>query len=321
MIFWHIPRGRGVRTRKKVKRALEFALISGMAGLARRIPRRAGLALFGALGGWGARCFAKDRRRAVENLGVAFPDAPAPFRRALAAAMFRTLGRNAFEFLKLEGSSPERVQSLVERVDGIEHMIEARDHGRGIIVITGHIGCWELMPAYFTTLGYRISVVARRMKVGRLNDRLVRARRSVGVTTLDRDAGARAMIEVLARGEVLGVLIDQHTHVAGMWVPFFGRPAFTPTAVAKLAMASGARIVPMAIYLGERGRHVVRVLPAIDTDRAGGREERVKSVTEACSLAIEQLIRIDPKQWVWFHHRWREPGKGTGVEAAYAAEG
>jgi KDO2-lipid IV(A) lauroyltransferase len=321
MIFWHIRRGEVVRTRKKLKRALELALVSGLVGLARMIPRRAGLSLFALFGAVAARCFERDRRRAIENLGVAFPDAPAPFRRALAAATFKTLGRNAYEFLWLEGSSPERLRSLVARIDGMEHFLEAHRRGRGVIVITGHIGCWELLPAHFVALGYAVSVVARRMKVGRLNDRLVRARRSVGVATFDRDDNPRPIFDVLARGEILGVLIDQHTRVAGAWVPFFGRPAYTPTAVAKIALATGAAIVPMGIFMDARGRHLVRVLPEIGTAGAGSREENVRSITAACSLAVENLIRIDPKQWVWFHHRWREPETKGREEAAYAAQG
>jgi KDO2-lipid IV(A) lauroyltransferase len=295
--------------------------VGGLIEFARLLPRRAGLALFARLGALSGRCFARDRRRAVENLAVAFPDAPAAFRRALAAAMFKTLGRNAYEFLRLEGSSPQRLRELVARIDGMGHFLDAHRRGKGVIVITGHIGCWELLPAHFVALGYPVSVVARRMKIGRLNDRLVRSRGSVGVTTLDRDDSPRPMFEALERGEILGVLIDQHTRVAGLWVPFFDRPAYTPTAVAKIALATGAAIVPMGIFMDARGRHTVRVLPEVGAGRSGSREEMVRSITAACSLAVEHLIRIDPKQWVWFHHRWREPEAETRVEAAYAAEG
>jgi KDO2-lipid IV(A) lauroyltransferase len=239
----------------------------------------------------------------------------------MAAAMFKALGRSTFEFLRLDGASRDEVTARVQRVEGMEHFVAAHGRGHGVIVITGHIGCWELLPAYFAAIGYTANVVGRRMKVERLNRRLVDVRRKLGVTTLDRDDNPRPMFELLGRGEVLGVLIDQHTRVAGTWVPFFGRPAYTPTAVAKLALATDAAIVPMGIYLDRRGRHTVRVLPEIATTRTGNRDDDVTTITAACSLAVEQLIRVDPTQWVWFHHRWREPGGGTRVEAAYAAQG
>lgn len=313
-----------MRTRKKIKRALELALIDSLIGIARVIPRRPAMVVFGAMGGLAGRCFERDRRRAIENLGYAFPEAPEPFRRALAQAMFKAIGRNIYEFLRLDGASREHVTSRVERVEGIENLSAALERSRGAIVITGHIGCWELIPAYFAAMGYPVTVVGRRMRATRLNDRLVGIRRKLGVRTLDRDASPRPMFEILKRGDSIGILIDQHTSVAGVWVPFFGRPAYTPSAVAKMSLSTGAAIVPMATFMNSRGRHVIHVLPAIDTrslSAATSREAAVWSITAACSLALERLIRIDPKQWVWFHHRWREPENGGRAEVAYAAEG
>jgi len=258
--------------------------------------------------------------RAVANLGIAFPDAPEPVRRALAAAMFKQLGRNAYEFLRLGGASRESILARVGRIEGMESFLAAFQRGKGVIVITGHIGCWELLPAYFAAMGYAATVVGRRMKVDRLNRRLVGTRRALGVTSLDRDDNPRPMFDVLARGEILGVLIDQHTRVAGTWVPFFGRPAYTPTAVAKLALATGAAIVPMGIFLEHDGRHVVRVMPEITVRAGGTREADVQRITAMASQAVEDLIRLDPAQWVWFHHRWRESPETKRAEA-YAAEG
>jgi KDO2-lipid IV(A) lauroyltransferase len=309
-----------LRTRKRIKRAGEVALISTLSAVARWLPRRAGRELFGRLGHVAGRIATADNRRAVENLGFAFPEAPAAIRRAMAAAMFRQLGRNAYEFLRLESASRDDVTSSVSRVEGMEHFVEAHRRGKGVIVITGHIGCWELLPAYFVALGHVATVVGRRMAVTRLNDRLVGVRRRLGVTSLDRDDNPRPMFDLLARGELLGVLIDQHTRVAGIWVPFFGRPAHTPTAVAKLALGTGAAIVPMGIFLERDGRHVVRVSPEIVVRNTGAREADVRAITTACSTAVEQLIRLDPAQWVWFHRRWRDPEGAERVEA-YAAEG
>lgn len=309
-----------MRTRKRIKRAGEVALIGGLIRLARLLPASAGRNLFAQLGQLAGRVAVKDNRQAVENLGVAFPDVPVPVRRALAAAMFRQLGRNAFEFLRLEGASREQLISRVSRVEGMENFQAAHRRGKGVIVVTGHIGCWELLPAYFVAIGYPVTVVGRRMRVGRLNRRLVGVRRGLGITSLDRDESPRPMFDLLARGEILGVLIDQHTRVAGTWVPFFGRLAHTPTAVAKLALATGAAIVPMGIFLERDGRHVVRVSPEVEVANSGSRDTDVRTITAAASLAVEAMIRLDPAQWVWFHRRWREPDAPKQAEA-YAAEG
>jgi len=305
-----------VRARKRLKRRAEYWLINSIMWVARILPERPGRALFASLGTLANRLFTKDRERAIENLGIAFPEADRMIRSAWTKAMFRSLGRNAYEALTLENAPPEEVAGRVSHVEGIELLEEAYGRGRGLIAITGHIGCWELMPAYFITQGYRVSVVARRMKVDQLNDRLVSLRGSLGVVSLDRDTSPRAMIAPIRNGEALGVLIDQHTSVAGIYVPFFGRPALTPTAVAKIALMTRAPIMPMAIFQRHDGKHVIHVLPEVVAPEGGTREECIVELTRRCSLAVEQLVRIDPKQWVWFHHRWREPEADDVVVAA-----
>jgi KDO2-lipid IV(A) lauroyltransferase len=311
-----------VRDRKFFKRKCELWLIKAIAGLARMLPRRAGHRLFSGLGGVVGRLFRKDRERAIANLAIAFPQSPAMVRRAMAAAMFKNLGRNVYDFLNLKGASREKLASLVAEVRGMEWFQQAAAVGKGVIVITGHIGCWELMPPYFVSLGHAATVVGRKMKIQELNDELVAMRASLGVTTLDRDTSPREMIRPLERGEILGVLIDQHTSVGGTYVPFFGKPAFTPTGVAKLACLTGSPIVPMADFLGHDGKHTIHVLPPIEPPRPERKSDKsavVESLTAECSLAVEQLIRIDPKQWVWFHHRWREPEQHVDKDVKLAA--
>jgi KDO2-lipid IV(A) lauroyltransferase len=301
--------------RKKMKRNLEVAAAKGLKGIARSLPRSAGLRVFSALGGVAGHLLREDRRRAMDNLGIAFPDMPQSFRRAMTSAMFKSLGRNAYEFLTLEGSTRSRLHDIVDRVEGREHFDTACARNRGVIVITGHIGCWELLAAYFTTEGYPVNVVARELWESRLDRELVKVRSSVGYRTIDRDRGGREMLRVLRENRILAVLIDQHTRVSGVYVPFFNRPAHTPTGVARLAQATGAPIVPMAIYMTRPGRHLIRILPAIECASGSDGQPEIEGITERCSRAIEDLIRFDPKQWVWFHRRWRD---GAGAEVSYA---
>jgi KDO2-lipid IV(A) lauroyltransferase len=304
-----------VRRQKKVKRNLEVAATRGLWHFARALPRGAGFKIFSAMGAAVGCLMRQDRRRAIENLEIAFPDMPLSFRKALTRAMFKSLGRNAYEFLTLEGSSPSRLLGLVQRVEGEEHLDEAWGRGKGLIAITGHIGCWELLAAYFVQRGYPVNVVGRELWEKRLNSDLIRVRESMGYRTIDRDSGGREMLRVLREKKVVAVLIDQHTRVDGIYVPFFNRPAHTPTGVARLAQAIGVPIVPMAIYMTEPGRHMIRILPVIDCDGRADRQREIEVVTEQCSRAIEELVRFDPKQWVWFHRRWRGQEKARVDEA------
>jgi KDO2-lipid IV(A) lauroyltransferase len=308
-----------VKKRKKFKRNLEVLAFNGLVWFARCLPRKTGLVVFAVLGSAASHLFRKDRQRALDNLELAFPDTPEPVRSALAAAMFKTLGRNFFEFLNLEGSSKERLGELVEKVLGEEHLDRAMAAHRGLIAITGHIGCWELLAAYFASRGYPLNVVGRELWEKRLNKRLLTIRDSMGYRTIDRDSSGKEMIRALRDKQVVAVLIDQHTRVSGIHVPFFDRPAHTPVGVAKLAVATGAPILPMAIYMRRNGRHEIRILPPVELPgNAAGKEEQIEELTRRCSRAVEELVRYDPKQWVWFHNRWQRSGEERrGDEAVH----
>lgn len=304
-----------MKKRKKLKRNLEVLAFNGLAHFARALPRGIGLKVFSFVGSVAGRAFRKDRERAVRNLASAFPDVPRSVRVALTEAMFKTLGKNFFEFLNLEGSSPERLSGLVERIEGERYLDRAMAVGKGLIVITGHIGCWELLAAYFANRGYRLNVVGRELWEKRLNEKLLRVRESMGYRTIDRDTGGKEVIRALRDKQVVAVLIDQHTRVSGVYVPFFDRPAHTPVGVAKLAVVTGAPILPVAIYMRHNGRHEVRILPAVElpADSLRG-DERFAEITRKCSKAVEELVRYDPKQWVWFHDRWRPEAKKEEVD-------
>jgi len=299
--------GKILRARKKIKRNLEIALTRGLMGFARVLPRETGFRVFSAIGDVAGLILRKDRDRALDNLEIAFPHMSLPVRRAMTRAMFKALGRNAFEFLNLAGSSRERLTGLVERVEGQEYLDGALAVGRGIIAVSGHIGCWELMGGYFASRGYEFSVVGRQLWEPRLNRELLRIRESVGLRTIDRDGGGKEILRILRSGGIVAILADQHTRVSGVYVPFFSRPAHTPIAIAKLAMKTGAKIVPLAIYMTLPGRHVIRILPAVAEPPVDESvERRAEIITEHYSRALEDLIRYDPKQWVWFHKRWRD---------------
>ncbi len=290
---------------KKFKRNLEVLAFSGLTCAARGLPRGVGLRVFSAMGSAASRLFPRDRDRALENLRFAFPEMPEPIRNAMASAVFKTLGKNFFEFLNLEGSSDERLSNLVERVEGQPYLDEAMGVGKGLIAVTGHIGCFELLAGYFARRGYRLNVVGRELWEKRLNERLLRIRESMGYRTIDRDSGGKEILRALRERQVVAVLIDQHTRVSGIYVPFFNRPAHTPVGVAKLALATGAPILPMAIYMRRGGRHEIRILPQIGVPEGGDKDGQIAELTRRCSLAVEELVRYDPTQWVWFHNRWR----------------
>jgi KDO2-lipid IV(A) lauroyltransferase len=295
--------------KRKLRRWLALLLVKTLIMIARILPRRAGLALFSRAGVAAFRFYSEDRERALENLALAFPGTDPMIIRAMAKGSFAALGRNAFDALKLTYLKPERVLELCA-IDGEHHLKEAIERGSGVIALSGHIGCWELIGGYLSATGYRVNVIARDLHDKRMNDILVNIRLRHGVVSVPRGSSAVAAYRVLKRGEILGMLIDQDIDVDGVMVPFFGIPAHTPRGAAVFALRSGADIVPMAVHMQPDGEHRITILPPLEFPPEGlGEEQRIDRLTELCSEALERLIRIYPQQWVWFHDRWRRSGE------------
>jgi len=253
----------------------------------------------------------RDRRRALEHLDVAFGGLPPAERARIARESFRHLGALLGECLWLSTRPRSEVARHV-RFDGWEHVDAARALGRPILVVTGHCGNWELLAAALNQRGLGMSVVARALDEGGLQERLLAFRARFGSPTIVRGTpgAARALLRQLRRGGALGMLIDQDTKVEGVFVPFFGREAWTPSGAAELALRFDATVLPTFIEREPDGRHLARIESplALATD--------VTESTAAMTARIEAQIRRVPEQWVWLHRRWRRRPPGERATGA-----
>jgi KDO2-lipid IV(A) lauroyltransferase len=265
---------------------------------------RACASLFGLL--WYA--FDPARRRIAEaNLATAFPLRSAPERRAIVRAAFAHFIRQTFETLKFSTLSPKQMLARVE-FDGEERVRLAYAQGNGVLFITGHFGFWELHAIAHPLRFEPIGVLARALDNERLNAILERIRRRTGNTVIYRQGTIRRVMRMLQDGHGVAVLIDQHIHGPdAVFVEFFERLAATTSAVAALALRTGAPVVPVfALPLG-KGRyrliyeHPVAPPPA-DTENA------IREFTQRCTDVLEMYVRRHPDLWLWMHRRWRDDG-------------
>jgi len=284
--------------------------------LARVLPRSVALRFFGFLGGCFFFLFAKDRVRAEVNLSLAFPERSRQEIRRLARRVFAELGRNCVDVLRLPTVTWQELGSFV-RIEGLGRFEEALSRGKGVVAVTGHIGCWELLAAHFSMMGYPLAAIVRPVRDERLEALVDGLRSSKGMKPISRVNNVKAAYSWLRRGGVLGVLIDQDTSVKGVFCNFFGRPAYTPAGPAYLALRTGAAIVPMAIQMEEDGTQVIKVKEPIDVPQGGDTEASVRSIMQSCTDEIEDYIRFRPAQWVWMHERWKtSPAReGEAVES------
>jgi KDO2-lipid IV(A) lauroyltransferase len=272
-----------------------------------RLPWRAAQRMGRAIGSLGWTLSRRDRRRALDHLALAFPDSPEPERRRLGHDCFRHLGELLGECLHLYHRDCPFVGSVVD-VEGWEVIEQVRRDGRPLVLFTGHCGNWELLGAAVNCRGVGMAVVARPLDEPRQQRLLAGLRDRFGTPTIARgsEGAARQLLITLRRGGALGMLIDQDTKVEGVWVPFFGRPAFTPVGAAKIALKQRAAVVPVFIERLAGGRHRVKFQPPLDLP------DDPREATALMTAKIEEQIRRRPEQWVWMHRRWRRQPPGPG---------
>jgi KDO2-lipid IV(A) lauroyltransferase len=247
----------------------------------------------------------RRRRLALANLTQAFPELPPASRRRIARRSFQHLAMVFVEGCFVLRQPLERVTAQIE-IEGLEHVREALNrHGRALL-LTAHLGNWELLTLAPALTGYPLTVVARALDSRSLDAWADRLRRTAGVEVVDKRQALRPVLEALRRGRLVGVLLDQNaSRREGVFVPFFGRLASTSRAMAVLALRTRTPVLPVFTRRLTPGRHRITVHPPLAVPATADDDDAVRALTALCTAAIEAAIRATPDQWLWAHDRWR----------------
>ena len=198
---------------RKLRRLLAYLFVKVLIGFAEVLPRRTGGALFAALGSLAYWILPGSRRIALANLNLVYGETYSDEGLgSIARAAFRNLGRVCYDFARMRKQTREGLSELVT-IKGKHHLDQELARGKGVIGLTGHIGNWELMGAYFALNGYPLNVLATRMNNAPVNRELLDLRRSAGLKVLERSGELMGAVRALRRGEMLGVLVDLDTSV------------------------------------------------------------------------------------------------------------
>ena len=289
-----------------MKNWLLFRLITSLISFLNFLPRSTAIWLGGFLARLAYLIIRDARKRTITNLGLAFGERLGKKElHRLGAQVFSNLGKNVVDAVRLRKMSLEDLDKII-KIEGSEHFREAYQLGKGVIGLTGHIGNFELMAAYFSLKGYRTSVVGRELYDPRLDRLLVRNRETVNMENIPSSAGVKPIIRALRAGRLLGLLADQDSsRVRGVFVDFFGKPARTPAGPGLLAYKTGSPIVPMAILREGKNRYKIVVKPPLQLGFSGDREKDLADVIQEYTRVLESIIREHPAQWLWMHDRWR----------------
>ena len=251
------------------------------------------------------------RRLAIDNLRAAFPLRSRSECVSIARRMFEHFGQLLMVLLKFGSLTPAQMLSYVE-FDGEDRVRAAHAQGRGVLLFTGHFGFWEINALVHALALHPMAVLARPLDNPILHDLLERVRTSTGNSVIYRRGALRRVLRALAANQAVAVLIDQHMHADAVYVDFFDRPAATTSALAALALKTGAPVVPVFALPLPGGRfrmvyeHPVQP-PAADAPDA------IRQFTQRCTDILEMYVRRYPELWLWMHRRWRDVPAGEHV--------
>lgn len=292
-------------TERSLRNRLEYLLFLLVYHPARRLPRRCALACGAALGDLARLLLGKRRRRAAENLRRAFPEADAGQIRRWLRGHFRHLGTIGIESLRLDEYAEPGLQAATLDIHGFEHVRAAYAEGKGVFLMTAHLGFWELGCVLLPALGFPVDFVYKQMKNPLVEAKLVALREATGGQCIEKRRAARKILRSLAEGRGVAILLDQRVgQREAVTVDFFGRPANTTPVITEMAMRLGVPIVPVFGWRLPDGRYRIAAEAPLHLANDSDPQAVVRN-TALLTARVEAAIRQAPEQWFWVHDRWK----------------
>jgi len=298
--------------RENFEYALVWLFLRVLGSLPRPLARAAGTAL----GVAAYTVMARLRRVGLQNLRIAFPEMNHRERRRIVFRLFIGFGRHLAEFCRFPGYTAENAQK-VATYDGFENYQNARAAGRGVLLLTAHLGGWEIGSFVHSIYGNPIKIVVRRLDNVKVDALVERYRTLHGNQTFAKEDFARGLLAAMRAGETVGILMDTNmTPPQGVFVDFFGVPACTASGMARVALRSGAAVVPAFTIWDDRlKRYRVRFDAALQLVSTGDDDADAVSNTAMFTRVIQEYASKYPEQWLWVHRRWKT--RPTGEPPIY----
>ncbi len=298
---------RATRATQTVGRALGRGALRTLIQLLRLYPggHDRALALGRALGRLTWRTQRRRRTVALRNLRIAYGDTLTPHERErIARESFEHFGMTAIETIRFAFMSAAQAESLL-RVEpaSYDELRALLARGRGVILVTGHVGNFEVMGRWLAARGHEVLALAREAADPGTTAIMIGLRARNGIHVVTRGQSLRPLYDGLARGACVAIIADQNAR--DVVAPFFGHPTGTFDGPARVALKSGAPLLFFSCVRDGRGGFAVRSHGHVLPEPSGDRAADVVRLTTAVNAHIESIIRAFPEQWLWMHNRWR----------------
>jgi len=279
-----------------------LAVVGGFLGAI--LPRKLGFHLANFAGKIGFSFAKKERNKAISALKMAFPEKSDSEIKKIAEKIFINLCKYIIELLNIYKLNKNNLEEWI-KPEGFEKVERALAKGKGVLMLSSHFGNWDLQAMYFSLTDHPIDVIARRIYFNKYDDFINRVRRSKGMGIIFRDESPKKILRSLKQNKAIGILADQDIDsVDGVFVDFFGKPAYTAKAPVALSLVSGAPILPcFTVRDGTRYRFIIE--DPVEIEERSTKEETIRYNTQKWTRVLEKYIRKYPDHWVWMHRRWK----------------
>ena len=248
----------------------------------------------------------KSRTRALDNLRMIYGNETTESERiSMAQQVFIEEIKSFFDYMAYSHVTDKKKFFKLIEVEGEEHLRKAYEQGKGVICLIPHLSSWEFAAITPPMLGYETSAASKSMKMKLLEDMMVRFRGRRGMKNITREGSYKKLVEVLRKGECLILMIDQDTKVKSVFVDFMGKQAYTPLGASRLALETGALIVPMVMTRKADDNYRFIIYPELPVVKTGNTEADLWENTQRQTKVMEEMVRAYPTQWVWMHRRWK----------------
>jgi KDO2-lipid IV(A) lauroyltransferase len=292
----------------------EYWLVLAVARTLGWMPRGLARLLAGSLAWSVYHLLGRLRRVGERNLSLTLPSLQPKQRERILYSVYRHLGWQLVEFCRMTRYTARNTQSWI-RTQGLDHYLAAQAKGKGVLVLTGHLGAWELSSFYHSLMGHPMGLVIRRLDNRRLDDFVNGIRCLHGNRVLHKDDFARGLLTAMRAGDTVGILMDTNmTPPQGVFVSFFGLTACTASGLARVALKTGAAVLPgFMLWEPAEQKYVLHFGPELDFAETDDPEADILAATQQCNDVLESWIRRYPGQWLWIHRRWktRPPGESS----------
>jgi KDO2-lipid IV(A) lauroyltransferase len=296
---------------KVIRPTRDFLLILFMKLMffsAKIFPRKFLLAWHGFLARITFNLFPNSKTTILKQLKMVFPEKSDKEIYKMGKSVFVNLGKTFTDYIILSNETSREQFLKYFSVEGEEYLKQTYEKGKGVLCLIPHTSGWEFSAIMPPVLGYKTSAVSREIKNPALNKLMIDYREKRGMKNIsrkDKSNSYEKLIERLSQGECVIIMIDQDSKkIRGEFLQFFGMQAYTPLGCARLAMETGAAIVPMATFRKNDDTYLFKILPEVPLKLTGNMEYDLRYNTQIHNNIIESLIRLYPTQWVWMHKRW-----------------